>query len=36
VRKVTDYDKAHGAIVGKAMTALDEGQGLVLILVMPH
>jgi hypothetical protein len=36
VRKVTDYENAHGAIVGKAMTALDGGQGLILIVVMPH
>lgn len=31
--KVTDYERARGAILGKAMTALDEGQGLVLVLV---
>ncbi|MCI0515109.1 hypothetical protein L0128_17995, partial [candidate division KSB1 bacterium] len=31
--KVTDYQKAQGAILGKAMTRLDEGQGLVLVLV---
>ena len=31
--KVTDYAKAQGAILGKAMTGLDEGTGLVLILV---
>ena len=31
--KVTDYGKAHGAIIGKAMTGLKEGQGLVLVLV---
>lgn len=31
--KVTDYGKAHGAIIGKAMTSLDEGKGLVLVLV---
>jgi hypothetical protein len=31
--KVADYDRAHGAILGKAMTALSEGQGLVLVLV---
>jgi hypothetical protein len=31
--KVTNYEKAQGAILGKAMTSLDEGQGLVLILV---
>lgn len=31
--KVTDYDRAQGAILGKAMTALDKGRGLVLVLV---
>ena len=31
--KVTDYSKAHGAILGKAMSSLDQGRGLVLVLV---
>ncbi len=31
--KVTDYDKALGAIIGKAMSSLDEGNGLVLALI---
>lgn len=31
--KVTDYDKARGAIIGKAMTRLEDGTGLVLVLV---
>jgi hypothetical protein len=31
--KVVDHDRANGAILGKAMTELDEGQGLVLVLV---
>jgi len=31
--RVSDYEKAQGAIIGKAMTSLDEGQGLVLVLV---
>jgi hypothetical protein len=31
--KVTDYGKAQGAIIGKAMTSLDEGRDLVLVLV---
>jgi hypothetical protein len=31
--KVTDHAKAQGAIIGKAMTALAEGRGLVLVLV---
>ena len=30
---VTDYDEAHGAIIGKAMSGLDSGTGLVLVLV---
>lgn len=30
---VTDFARAHGAILGKAMTALPEGKGLVLVLV---
>ncbi len=33
VMKVTDYEKAQGAIIGKAMSPLDKGQGLVLVLV---
>ncbi len=31
--KVTDYSKAHGAILGKAMSSLQQGKGLVLVLV---
>jgi len=31
--KVMDFDKAQGAIIGKAMTSLSDGQGLVLVLV---
>ena len=31
--KVIDYGKAQGAIIGKAMSSLDKGQGLVLVLV---
>jgi len=31
--KVTDHNKAQGAIIGKAMTGLENGQGLVLVLV---
>ncbi|MCP5007833.1 MAG: hypothetical protein GY941_28435 [Planctomycetes bacterium] len=33
VMKVNDYDRAHGATIGKAMSSLDEGTGLVLTLV---
>lgn len=31
--KVMNHSKAQGAIIGKAMTALDQGKGLVLVLV---
>ncbi len=31
--RVTDHPKAQGAILGKAMTTLEKGTGLVLILV---
>jgi hypothetical protein len=31
--KATDHARAHGAVLGKAMTALREGTGLVLVLV---
>jgi hypothetical protein len=31
--KVTDRERAHDAIIGKAMTGLGEGRGLVLVLV---
>ncbi|MEM8969698.1 MAG: hypothetical protein AAGE93_24985 [Bacteroidota bacterium] len=31
--KVSDHSQALGAIIGKAMTALEDGQGLVLVLV---
>ncbi len=31
--KVADSAKAQGAIIGKAMTGLKEGKGLVLVLV---
>ncbi len=34
--KATDHLKAHGAIIGKAMTGLERGKGLVLVLVMPQ
>jgi hypothetical protein len=31
--KVLDYDRAQGAILGKSMTPLEKGRGLVLVLV---
>ena len=31
--KAADYDQAQGAILGKAMTSLESGRGLVLVLV---
>ena len=31
--KVTDHAQAQGAVLGKAMTGLKEGSGLVLVLV---
>jgi hypothetical protein len=31
--KVNDHQRAQGAIIGKAMTSLDAGEGLVLVLV---
>ncbi|RKZ31661.1 hypothetical protein DRQ36_01190 [bacterium] len=31
--KATDYEKAHGAVIGKAMTPLTGGKGLVLTLI---
>ncbi len=31
--KVNDYTRAHGAVIGKAMTALEKGKGYVLVLV---
>lgn len=31
--KVADYPRAQGAIIGKAMTALESGRGMVLVLV---
>jgi hypothetical protein len=31
--KVTDYERAQGAVIGKAMSALEEDRGMVLVLV---
>ncbi|NQT20317.1 MAG: hypothetical protein HQ592_11475 [Planctomycetes bacterium] len=34
--KVTDHDRARGAVLGKAMSPLPSGRGLVLVLVRPQ
>ena len=34
--KVTDHARAHGAVIGKAMSSLEQGQGLILVLVNLH
>jgi len=31
--KVTSHDQAQGAVIGKAMSPLEKGRGLVLMLV---
>jgi hypothetical protein len=31
--RASDYERSHGCIIGKAMTRLEEGRGLVLVLV---
>jgi hypothetical protein len=31
--KVSDYEKGHGSVLGKAMTELKQGKGLVLVLI---
>lgn len=31
--KVTDFTRSQGAVIGKAMSSLDDGKGLVLVLV---
>ncbi|MDH4035315.1 MAG: hypothetical protein OEV80_16100, partial [candidate division Zixibacteria bacterium] len=31
--KATDATRSHGTVIGKAMTTLDDGEGLVLVLV---
>jgi hypothetical protein len=33
VMKVANHEQAHGAILGKAMSSLEKGQGLILVLV---
>jgi hypothetical protein len=33
VMKVIDFSKAHGAVIGKSLSRLDSGTGLILILV---
>lgn len=34
--RVADNERAVGAVIGKAMTSLEEGRGLVLVLVQPQ
>jgi hypothetical protein len=34
--KATDRDLSHGAIIGKPMSVLKEGKGMVLVLVNLH
>jgi hypothetical protein len=34
--KVNDFTRAQGAIIGKAMTTLESGKGMVLVLVSLH
>ena len=34
--KVTDHTRAQGAVLGKAMSSLESGKGLVLVLVQPQ
>jgi hypothetical protein len=34
--KASDADRARGAVIGKAMTGLQSGNGLVLVLVQPQ
>ena len=31
--KASDPERSHGAVIGKAMTSLEDGRGLVLVLV---
>ncbi|MGH7601154.1 MAG: hypothetical protein ACREOI_32760 [bacterium] len=34
--KATDHERAYGAVIGKAMSTLESGEGLVLVLIQPH
>jgi len=34
--KATDFERSSGAVIGKAMTGLDAGSGLVLVLIQPQ
>jgi hypothetical protein len=34
--KAADYDRARGAVIGKAMTRIESGRGMVLVLVQPQ
>jgi hypothetical protein len=34
--KAMDHERAYGAVIGKAMSTLESGEGLVLVLIQPH
>lgn len=34
--KATDVVRSYGTVIGKAMSALEKGEGLVLVLIQPH
>ena len=34
--KATDNERAYGAVIGKSMSTLQTGEGLVLVLIQPH
>jgi hypothetical protein len=34
--KATDRDRSFGTVLGKAMTSLESGRGLVLVLIRPQ
>jgi len=34
--KATDVVRSYGAVIGKAMSGLEKGEGLVLVLIQPH
>jgi hypothetical protein len=34
--RATEHERAYGAVIGKAMSSLESGEGLVLVLIQPH